>query len=208
MWNFFEQPWTLLGAAVLVLLGVLTFRSVWYEKRRSWQWLLPAGVALLAVGLDFGVTTDREKINRVIKTGLKAVEAEDSAAIARLIADDYQDSYHKSKESLLSQCRARLVPPAVQKVRKINAKVEVAAPEAKATLTIWMTFDKDSFWAQAYKPTALVTVQLYFHKQPNKTWLVNRAEVREVDKTPVTWGVAKAPSPEIRPVGQLTHDAG
>jgi hypothetical protein len=56
-----------------------------------------------------------------------------------------------------------------------------------------MTFDKDSFWAQAYKPTALVTVQLYFRKQPDKTWLVNRAEVREVDKTPVTWGVAKAP---------------
>jgi hypothetical protein len=193
MWNIFEQPWTLLGAAVLVLLGVLTFRSVWYEKRRSWQWLLPAGIALLGVGLDLGVTTDLEKINRVIKVGLKAIEAEDCAAIGRLIADDYQDSYHKSKESLLDQCRARLVPPAVQKVRKISAKVEVSAPDAKATLTMWMTFDKDSFWAQAYKPTALITVQLYFRKQPNKSWLVCRVEVREVDKTPVTWGVAKAP---------------
>jgi hypothetical protein len=192
MWNIFEQPWTLLGAAVLVLFGVLTFRSLWYEKRRSWQWLLPAGVAVLGVGLDLGVTTDLEKINQVMKAGLKAVETENCAAIAGLIADDYQDSYHKDKESLLGQCRARLVPPAIQKVRKIGAKVEVSPPNAKATLTMWFTFDKDSFWAQAYKPTALVTVQLYFRKQPNKTWLLNRAEVREVDKTPVTWGMAKA----------------
>jgi hypothetical protein len=206
MWNIFEQPWTLLGAAVLVLFGVLTFRSIWYEKRRSWQWLLPAGVAALAVGLDLGVTTDLEKINQVIKTGLKAVEAENCDAIARIIADDYQDSYHKSKESLLNQCRTRLVPPAIQKIRKISAKVEVSAPEAKATLTMWMTFDKDSFWAQAYKPTALVTVQLYFHKQSNKTWLVNRAEVREVDKTPVTWGIAKAPAAQFESFGPTADD--
>ena len=203
MWNIFEQPWTLLGAAVLVLFGVLTFRSVWYEKRRSWQWLLPVGVAVLAVGLDLAVTTDREKINQVIKTGLKAAEAEDCAAIARLIADDYQDSYHKSKESLLRQCRARLVPPAIQKIRKISAKVEVSPPNAKATLTMWMTFDKDSFWAQAYKPTALVTVELHFRKQSNRIWLVNRAEVREVDKTPVSWGVAKAPATGLKATGQV-----
>jgi len=205
MWNICEQPWTLLGAAVLVLFGVLTFRSIWYEKRRSWQWFLPAGVAVLAVGLDLGVTTDLEKVNLVIKTGLKAVEAENCTAIARLIADDYQDSYHKSKESLLSQCRARLVPPAVQKIRRISAKVEVAPPDAKVMVTMWMTFDKDSFWAQAYKPTALISVELYLRKQPNKTWLVNRAEVREVDKTPVNWGMAKAPVSEPTQIVDLTY---
>ncbi len=190
MWNFFEQPWTLLGAAVLVLFGVLTFRSVWSKKRKPWQWLLPAGVALLGVGLDLAVTTDLEKINQVIKTGLKAVEVEDSTIIARLLAEDYQDSYHKSKEHMVRECRARLVPPGVQKIRKVSEKLEVSPPEAKATLTIWITFEKDSVWAQAYKPTALVTMQLHFHKQPNRTWLANRAEVCEVDKTPVTWGAA------------------
>ena len=194
MWNIFEQPWTMLGAAVLVLFGVLTFRSIWSEKRRSWQWLLPVGVAVLGVGLDLAVATDLEKINHVIKTGLKAVETENSAAIARLIADDYQDSYHKDKESLLVQCRIRLVPPAVQKVRKISSKVEISPPNAKVALSMWFTFDKDSFWAQAYKPTALIAVELHFRKQPDRTWLLSRAEVREVDKMPVTWGVAKAPT--------------
>jgi hypothetical protein len=194
MWNLFEQPWTMLGAAVLVLFGVLTFRSIWSEKRRPWQWLLPIGVAVLGVGLDLAVTTDLEKINHVIKTGLKAVETEDSAAIARLVADDYRDSYHQDKESLLRQCRIRLVPPAIQKVRKVSLKVELAPPNAKAALSMWFTFDKDSFWAQAYKPTALIAVELHFRKQPDRTWLLSRAEVREVDKMPVTWGVAKAPT--------------
>ena len=190
MWDFFEQPWTLLGAAVLVLLGVLTFRSVWDEKRRWWQWLLPAGVALLGVGLDLAVTTDLEKINQLTKTGIQAVEAEDLAAIGRLIAADYQDSYHKSKEMLLTRCRAHLTPGAVQRVRKVSSKVELTPPEAKVTLVIWMTFDKNSYWAQVYKTTALVAVQFYLRKQPDKSWLVRRAEVLEVDKTPVTWGVA------------------
>lgn len=198
MWNFFEQPWTLLAAAVLVLFGVLTFRSVWSEKRKPWQWLLPAGVALLGVGLDLAVTTDQEKIHQMIKTGLKAVQEENCAAIAPLIAADYQDSYHKSKESLMDRCRARLVPPAVQKIRKVSSKIEVTPPTAKVALSVWMTFDKDSFWAQAYKPTALIAVDLYLRKQPDKTWRVNRVEVREVDKTPVTWSVTKAPSSELK----------
>ncbi len=196
MWNFFEQPWTLLGAAVLVLFGVLTFRSVWSEKRRPWQWLLPAGVALLGVGLDLAVMTDLEKINRVIQMGLKAVQEENCAAIAPLIAADYQDSYHKSKESLLDRCRARLVPPAVQRIRKVSSKVEITSPNAKVALSIWMTFDQNSIWAQAYKQTALIAVDLYFRQQPDKTWRVNRVEVREVDKMPATWSVAKAPSSE------------
>lgn len=201
MWNFFEQPWTLLGAAVLVLFGVLTFRSIWSERRRPRQWLLPVGVAVLGVGLDLGVTTDLEKINHVIKTGLKAVEEENCAVLARLIADDYQDSYHKSKESLMGQCRTRLVPPAVLKVRKIAAEVKISPPDAKAALTMWFTFDKDSFWAQAYKPTALIAVELHFRRQPDRSWLLSRAEVREVDKMPVTWGVAKAPAIISEPRG-------
>lgn len=190
MWNICEQPWTLLGAAVLVLFGVLTFRSVWYEKRRSWQWLLPAGVAVLAVGLDFGVTTDREKINQLINTGIKAAEAANCDALARLVADDYQDSHHQSKEVLIRECRARLKPPAVKKIRKVRVQIEVAPPSGKATVAMWMTFDKDSFFAQAYKPTALVTVELQFRQQPNRTWLASRLEPREVDKNPVSWGEA------------------
>jgi hypothetical protein len=189
MWNLFEQPWTLLGAAVIVLFGVLTFRSVWSDRQRWWQWLLPAGIAVLALGLDFGVTTDLEKVNRLIKAGIKAGEQEDLVAIARLIAPDYEDSYHKSKQALLNHCRGRLEPPAIADIKKIASRVQMSPREARATLTMWLTFEKDSFWAQ-YKPNALVTMHLYFRKQPDKAWLLNRAEVVEVDKMSVKWSDA------------------
>jgi hypothetical protein len=205
MWNFFEQPWTLLAAAVLVLFGVLTFRSVWPEKRKPWQWFLPAGVALLAVGLDLGVTTDLEKINRAIRMGLRAVQEENCAAIAPLIAADYQDSYHKSREGLLDHCRVRLVPPAVQRIRRVSTNVEITAPEAKVALSVWMTFDQNSVWAQAYKQTALIAVDVYFRKQADKTWRVSRVEVREVDKMPASWGVARAPGSEIKLLADSTR---
>jgi len=192
MWNVFEQPWTLLGAAVIVLLVVLTVRGVLPEKRRSWQWLLPLGIAALAAGLDIAVATDLEKINGLVKAGVRAAEQEDCSAIARLLSPDYEDSYHRSKEVAVNHCRSRLAPPAIEKIRKIASEVKITSPEAIATFTLLMQFDKNSFWAQNYKPSALVVMQFYLRKQPDGTWLVRRAEVLEVDKMPVTWGVAKA----------------
>jgi len=191
MWDFFEQPWTLLGAALIVLLIVLTVRSVWPEKRRLWQWLLPLGIAGLAPGLDGAVATDFEKISGMVRTGIRAAEQEDCVAIARLLSADYSDSYHKSKEAIISRCRSRLVPPAIEKVRKITSDVRITAPDAVATFTVLMQFEKDSFWAQNYKPAAMVTIQFYLRKQPDKTWRIRRAEVIEVDKMPVNWGVTR-----------------
>lgn len=187
MWSVFEQPWTLVGAAVIVLFGVLTFRSVWSEKQKWWQWLLPIGVAGLGFGLDYAVATDLEKINRVLKAGIQAVQEEDCAAIARLLAADYEDSHHRNKQSLVSRCRARLTPPAVEKVKKLSAVIDLTAPTARVTFTLFMRFDKDSYWATSYKKVALVKVQLRLRKQFDANWLITRAEVLEVDKMSVSW---------------------
>jgi len=193
MWDVFEQPWTLLGAAVIVLFVVWTVRSVWPEKAKPWQWLLPLGVAALAFGLDYAVATDLEKINAVVKAGIQAAEAEDCTALARLIASDYEDSYHKSKEELIAHCRSRLEPPSIEKVRRIASDVKITLPEAVATFTIMLQFHKDSYWAKAYKPSALVVLEFRLRRQRDKSWLVHQAEVREVDKMSVNWGAAWIP---------------
>jgi len=187
MWNVFEQPWTLLGVAVIVLLGVLTYRSVWFEKRAWWQWLLPAGVAVLAVGLDLAVTTDLEKINGILKAGIAAAEHEDCPAIARLIAPNYEDSYHKDKQALVEHCRSRLVPPAIERITKVARALEITPPTATATLTLGVRFEKESYWARSYKPGAIVKARFWLRKQPNKDWLVTRIEVLEVDTFTVSW---------------------
>lgn len=193
MWDVFEQPWTLLAAAIVVLLVVLTVRSVLPEKRRFWQWLLPLGVATLALGLDAAVATDLEQINGLLKTGIQAAQTEDCAAIGRLLSPDYADSYHKSKEAALAHCRSRLVPPAIENIHKIASEIKITPPEAVATFNLLVRFEENSVWARSYKPTALVVIQFHLRRQADGTWLVRRAEIVEVDKmSGVGWGLASA----------------
>ncbi len=192
MWDIFDQPWTLLGAAVIVLLGVLTFRSVWPEKRRWWQWLLPAGVAVLGFGLDAVVATDLEKINRMIQAAMGAAEREDCAALGRLIADNYSDSFHEDKQAIVTHCRARLVAPAVERVKKIGAVLQITPPKATVTLTVSVRLEQGSYWVRTYGITAaLVKAQFWMSKQPDGNWLVTRIEIEEVNKVPASWGMAK-----------------
>jgi len=187
MFNFFEQPYTLIGAAVLVLFGMLTFRSVLPEKRRWWQLLVPAFVAAAAFGLDFAVETDLEKINAVINTGIKAVEEEDLVAIEAIIAEDYRDSHHNTKTDLMRHCRTQLSQSLVEKNKKRACLVQLSVPTATATLFATIIFEKNSYVAQNYKAWLMVQARLSLQKQPDKTWLINRIEIVELDRQPTNW---------------------
>ena len=161
MWDLFEQPWTLVG------------------------------VAALGFGLDYAVTTDLEKIYGIIKTSMAAAEQEDCAALARLLAADYEDSYHKNKQALVDHCLERLVPPAVEQIRKVAAAVTLTPPQAVVTLTMSVKFEPDSHWARsAGKTGVLVKAQFWLRKQADGRWLVTRIEVLEVDMMAVNWGMA------------------
>ncbi|MHC4371264.1 MAG: hypothetical protein ACYSW8_26930, partial [Planctomycetota bacterium] len=146
MFDFFEQPYTLVGASVLVLFGVLTFRSVLPEKRRWWQWLLPVVVAGAAFGLDSIVQTDTEQINSTIRAGVTAVEARDIDGISRIIADDYSDSLHKTKERMLFYCRRALSQNMVVKTSTKGVKLmDLSQASATAVVFAQMRFDKSSY---------------------------------------------------------------
>ena len=188
MFDFFEQPWTLVGVAVLVLFGMFTFRSVFPEKRRWWQLLAPIILAGAGFGLDWLVRTDLEKINAVINKGVKAVEQEDCQAIGAILAADYWDSYHKTKEGLMAHCRRELSKPLLKKNKKTGVLIRISGPEATATLFATMIFEKDSYVAQSYKNFLMMKVELYLKKQPDKKWLIHRVNVLEIDRQPVSWG--------------------
>jgi len=187
MFDFFEQPYTLIGAAVLVLFGVLTFRSVVPEKRHWWQLLLPVFVAAAAFGLDTLVQTDLEKINSVINTVIKAVEEEDCNAIEAIIAENYRDSYHNTKRHLLTHCRQRLTPSLIEKNKKRACLVQLSSPNATATLFMLTTFDKKSSISVNYKSVLFLKIEFRLQKQHDKTWLINRAEILELDRQPANW---------------------
>ncbi len=187
MFDFFEQPYTLIGAAVLVLFGVLTFRSVLPEKRRWWQLLLPVFVAVAAFGLDMLVQTDLEKINSVISTVIKAVEGEDCNAIEATIAEDYRDSYHNTKRHLLTHCRQRLTPSLIEKNKKTASRVQLSSPNAIPTMFMQTTFDKNSSITVNNKSSLFLKIEFHFQKQQDKTWLINRIEILELDRQPANW---------------------
>jgi hypothetical protein len=187
MFDVFEQPWTLAGAAVLVLFGILTFRSFCPEKRRWWQLLIPVFLVVAAFGADMLIQTDREKVNSVIDAAIEAVRREDCSAIGAVIADDYSDSYHGTKKVLMDHCRKELSKPLVDKGKKTGLLVKISDSNATAVLFATIIFDKNSYISQNYKSFLLVKARLSLQKQPNKRWLINRIEILELDRQPTSW---------------------
>ncbi len=196
----FDQPWPLLITAGFVFLLVLILRSILPEKRHDWQWLVPALLAAAAFGLDFLVETDHEKINAVISIAVMAVEEENPAAIKAIIADNYRDSFHKTKDVLMHHFRARLSEPLIEKnIKRIQA-IELSSrsgealrgdesQNATAVFTLRMLFDKRSYVYQSFKQQLHVKAELNLHKQPDGRWLITRAEILELDLRPVSWKV-------------------
>lgn len=187
MFDFFEQPYTLIGAAVIVLFVVFTIRSVIPEKRRWWQFLLPVFIAAAGIAIDMLVQTDLEKVNSVISTVIKAVQEEDCDAIEAVVAEDYRDSFHNTKWDLISHCRRKLTPSLIEKNKKTACLVELSPPKATATVFMLTIFDKKSYVAENYKPFIFFKIELRFQKQPDKTWLISRGELLEIDKQPAKW---------------------
>lgn len=192
MYDFFEQPYTLIGAAVLVLFGVLTFRSVLPEKRHWWQWLLPMAVAGLGIGLDAMVQTDNEKINAVIDKGITAAVERDVATLATIISPDYSDSAHGSKERLLYYFRQAAAEHQVVSAKKKGVRiVDLSASAATANVFIRVTFDENSYFAENYKSSVQIMVDATFEKRPGPGWLVECVELRAIDGQSCSWRQAR-----------------
>ena len=186
MWNFFEQPWTLLFAAVIILLIVLMVRRIFPDKRHWWQIALPVFLAAAALALDFFVRTDTEKIKAVINTSVKAVENEDPDAIESIISADYYDSFHNSKRRLMNHCRARLSEPLIKKNIATILSIEIQSAEAAVIFTVRILFDKESS-VYAYKPLMFAKLKLHLQKDHSNEWLIDRAEILEIDRRPAKW---------------------
>jgi hypothetical protein len=187
MFNFFEQPYTLIGLAVIVLFGLFTFRSVFPEKCTPRQWLIPLSVVALAFALDYSVKTDHEKVNALINAFMKAVQREDPAAIEPLIADDYRDSHHRTKADLIAHCRRTLANIHIRRNTITSRLLQISPPTAKATIFAITKFEKESWVAQSYKPFLSFKGEVFFAKQPDTSWRITRINPLEVDKYPITW---------------------
>ena len=188
MYNVFETPIAFLIAAVIVLFIVWIIQAVSADRRRWWLWLIPILLTLIGMGLDFFVKTDNEKIEILVSTLSKAIQNEDVDCIAPLISDNYNDSYHRSKKSLLIHCRSRLRPPLIRKNITRIASLEFGSEiTAVVTFTMRIVFDEQSIIYQNYKPLLLVKIRLDIIRQSDKNWLIRQAEILALDRQPAGW---------------------
>jgi hypothetical protein len=177
------QAALLLAVAALVSSQIIHIILVY--KNRWWQWFLPIVLAAAAFGFDVLIRTDMERIKALISTAREAAEQEDCEAIAAFISADYEDSYHNTREDLINHCRSFFWEPLVNKAKKMGLKVEISAPSAAVTLTFIIHFEKQSRIYREYKPFVILKMRLDLKKEQEGRWLINRAEILEIDRQPV-----------------------
>jgi hypothetical protein len=187
MFNVCENPWGLLTVAVAVALIIWIFRSVAPDKIRWWLWLLPLAIGCAAFAIDYFVETDPEKIEKTIYALTTAAEQENCDAIAPLIAENYSDSYHRTRRFFINDCKVRLEKPVIEKAIPRIVAIEQTSPEALAIFTVRVLFDKDSDISQLYKQDVFFKIEAHLEKQPDNRWLISRIEMLEIDRFPASW---------------------
>jgi hypothetical protein len=189
MWNPFEQPWTLLATAGVAFLVIMTYRAICPDKQRPWQFAIPIVIVILAFGLDFAVATDSEKVHALVADMEQAGRAQDMAALERLLAEDYRDSYHQNKRSLIEHARSALAKSPIKGIKQVGLNLEqLNPPSASVGLSVVALFTENSLVATTYKSSLFVSLQLSCAKQPDSRWLIKSIELLEVDKQPISWG--------------------
>ncbi|MBN2588918.1 MAG: hypothetical protein JXA96_03575 [Sedimentisphaerales bacterium] len=187
MLDIYEQPWTLVGLAVIVLFVVFTIRSVFPEKRRLWQLLIPVLIVTAAFGIDALVQTDKEKIVAVLDAGMQAVEDENFNAIYPYLSDDYSDTMHSSKQQLIDHAQSRLDINVVKKCKKTGSLITISQNKAKVNLFMHIILSEDSPVNRDYQiPFFQLKVDIDFIKQ-NEDWLIEGIEIKSVNKQSAKW---------------------
>ena len=188
MWNVFEQPWLLTVIAVGSFLLVGTLISAFPKTFKPWTRIIPVLILLAAFGLDYGVETDHEKIMVTLNQLVETTQNQDVPAIEQLIATDYQDSYHRSKDRLIGHIKSRFSKPVLEKIKKLSLYEDSRdSHKATAALNATVIFDSNSSLAQFVGKSVIVRVEFTLSKQPQGNWLLSNMELVEVNKQPVNW---------------------
>lgn len=187
MWNVFEYPFVGIGLAVASMVGLKIFGAFWPDKKRKWHLAIPLLIIVLALAVAYFVQTDREKIIAAVSSGVNAFEQQNIEPIREIIADDYYDAAHSSKELILAYCQAMFETAAVEKITIYSRQIEIEDGNAIFTGEALVKFTEGSQIAQLGKTLMLVKARLNFRKTADKKWLIVSSEILELDKKPVNW---------------------
>ena len=188
--NIFEQPWTLVVIGAWLILAVWIASRFWPLKFTRKHLFIGPIVIVLAFALDYLVVTDREKIETIMDTIVKATEEEQAENIVQFISPDYRDSSHKSGESFTHFCRQIFSNPQIEKNWVTDQQLELDKTQASIWITAVTRLDERNQWAAGIS-VIKTAWRLEFSKQPDKSWLIDTIELLELNDQPVDWTASK-----------------
>ncbi|MBE0535793.1 MAG: hypothetical protein IH624_08995 [Phycisphaerae bacterium] len=187
MSNVFETPWLLLFVALVLLIIVWLIRQNLPEKR-TWPLLLaPLAVAVLGGALEYFVKTDYERVESLMERGRRAAVHEDAAGFAEVLAPNYADRAHRSKAALVAFFESFFQTTQITHIRRTASQVVITPPSATAECVYRVQLAPGSAYSQA---ASMYYVKLRFHfaQQADGGWLIDGANLLEVNFQPMGWG--------------------
>jgi hypothetical protein len=185
MLNVFEYPFVGIGIAVLSMIALWLYNAIYPARRKWWHFTVPFIIAGLAFAVAFFVQTDKEKIQAAVYAGIRAFEKQDIKPIGEIIADDYTDAAHGSKELMIAYCQAIFQDQAVEKVTTFSRETKIQDQQGTFTAEMMVKFAEDSNIADAGKAFLIVKARFHFKKTPQRKWVIYNSEILELDRKPV-----------------------
>ncbi len=187
MTNIFQTPWLLLFISLVLLIVVTVVRQNSPEKQLWWLLLLPLVLAIIALGLDYFIKTDYEKVKHMIKCARDAVVAEDADALARILSPGYSDRSHNSGDQLVRFLRSFFTTTQIEKAPQRGGQIVVDAPTATAENLYRVHVGPNSAYTQA-ATIYFVKVRMRLRKDADAQWLITGCELLELNFQPFRWG--------------------
>jgi len=187
MWNIFEQPWIGLVAAVIVLNIIAVVR--WFVPlERKWLFIPPAAIVLLALGLCYLVETDREKVQKVISTGVKAVRDQDPNGMESLISPQYSDPAHATKRDFVRSWQTWLGEVKIENAGISNTVYEVSRSEATVTFSWLVRFGAQKGTFDYLSGQVLFgRAEISLEKTAGRKWLIRSSALLEIMNQQTSW---------------------
>jgi hypothetical protein len=186
MYNVFQQPWLLLFIAFMLLVVVYVMRTSFPQKQKWWHLLIPILIAAGAFGLDYLVKTDSEKVKGIMDNAIAATLERDTGAMNPLIADDYRDRHHPTKQMIMSTFNFVVARHSIRSITMTDYSIVVEGETADAEMLVRVRMNP----ATTAMPTpefAYAKLKLKFKKKPDATWQIKSTDLVEVNKNPVNW---------------------
>ena len=185
MLNIFQYPWLLLIVSFVLLIAVYLFRQSVPNKRRWWQLLIPVVCVGLALGVDYFVKTDHEKINSLFKTAARAIAERDINAIEPVFAENYSDRFHSSKEAILASCKRVMDRRGYENIVITNTVILVDGDQADIDVIARVMFNEQN--AEIPAPFMFAKLKMTLSKKRDKTWVISRTDKVEINNNMVSW---------------------